>query len=88
MSQTLRLGAVRVDVYSTFTGADGAPVQQPILTTTALRADSGRLDLGSAHARPRSSARFETLFERGPPDGQPIAILLPLIEGSPSTPHG
>jgi hypothetical protein len=33
----LRLGAVRVDVYSTFMSADGMPVQRPIITTTADR---------------------------------------------------
>ena len=37
----LRLGYVRVDVYSTFTGPDGTPVQRPILTATA-RARSRR----------------------------------------------
>ena len=44
----LRLGCVRVDIYATFSGTDGAPVQKPILTTTAERAEADHPLMGSA----------------------------------------
>jgi hypothetical protein len=77
----LRLGSVRVDVYSTFTGADGTPVQQPILTTTAERAVADDLTW-EALTRAEVLGRFETVCERGP-SGQGQAIVLPAVVGSP-----
>ncbi|MGE5595506.1 MAG: hypothetical protein ACM3S1_05660 [Hyphomicrobiales bacterium] len=76
----LRLGAVRVDVYSTFTGSDGTPVQKPILTTTADRAVAD--DLAWEALTPEEIlGRFETHFERAP-NGQPVPVGLPPVEGS------
>lgn len=80
----LRLGAVRVDVYSTFSGTNGAPVQQPILTTNAVRAEADDLDW-EAHTPAEVLARFETTYEQTPA-GQPAPIVLPPIEGSPPRP--
>lgn len=39
----LRLARVRVDVYGTFSGADGRPEQRPILSTTADRGTADSL---------------------------------------------
>lgn len=80
----LRLGAVRVDVYSTFSGTNGAPVQQPILTTNAYRAEADDLTWED-HTPAEILARFETTYERSA-NGQPIAIPLPLLEGTPPRP--
>ena len=79
----LRLRAVRIDVYSTFTGADG-PVQQPILTTTAPRSVADSL-AWEALTPPEILARFETRFDRAP-NGQPLPIALDPIEGEPPAP--
>ncbi len=76
----LRLGTVRVDMYSTFTGTNGAPVQQPILSTTADRAVADSLTW-EALTPEEILGRFETTFERAP-SGQPQAIALPPVEGS------
>jgi len=40
----LQLSTVRVDVYGTFTAADGNPEQRPILTTTASRGVADSLE--------------------------------------------
>jgi hypothetical protein len=77
----LRLRSVRVDVYSTFTGNDGAPVQQPILTTTADRATADGL-AWEALTPAEVLARFETHYERSPA-GQGLPITLPPIAGDP-----
>lgn len=77
----LRLQRVRVDVYSTFTGADGVPVQQPILTTTADRQVADGLTW-EALTPAEVLGRFATRFERSPAgQGQPIR--LDPIEGAP-----
>lgn len=76
----LRLGSVRVDVYSTFTGADGTPVQQPILTTTAERAIADDLTW-EALTPAEVLGRFETVYERGPL-GQGHVITLPPVVGN------
>jgi hypothetical protein len=76
----LRLGFVRVDVYSTFTGADGTPVQQPILTTTAERAVADDLTW-EALTPAEVLGRFETTYERAP-SGQGQLIELPPVVGS------
>lgn len=75
----LRLSAVRVDVYSTFTGADGTPVQRPILTTTADRAAADELTW-EALTPEEILARFDTRYERQP-SGQPSPIALTPIDG-------
>lgn len=80
----LRLGSVRVDVYSTFSGTDGAPVQQPILTTTAERAVADSLTW-EAFTPAELLGRFDTHYDRGPA-GQPIAITLPPVVGSAPRP--
>lgn len=80
----LRLGRVRVDVYSTFTSPDGAPVQQPILTTTADRRVADELTW-EALTPAEILGRFETTYERSQ-SGQPIAITLPPIEGEAPKP--
>jgi hypothetical protein len=61
----LRLASVRVDIYSTFTGSDGTPVQQPILTTLATRADAEDL-VWEAMSPAEVLGRFETRYERSP----------------------
>lgn len=80
----LRLGFVRVDVYSTFTGTNGAPVQQPILSTTAERSVADGLTW-EALTPEEILGRFETTYERAD-SGQPIAITIPPIEGLPPRP--
>lgn len=80
----LRLGCVRVDVYSTFTGTNGAPVQQPILTTTAERAVADDLTW-EAFTPTEILGRFETDYVRTE-SGQPVAIKLPPIDGAPPRP--
>ena len=82
----LRLGSVRVDVYSSFTGPDGAPTQQPILTTTVERAIADALSW-DALTPAEVLGRFETVYQRGPL-GQPVAIDLPPIEGNAPRPTG
>ena len=81
----LRLARVRVDVYSTFTGGDGAAVQKPIVTTTADRSAADDLDWETL-APDEVLARFETLYVRRA-DGAAVPIDLPPIEGElPKTP--
>jgi hypothetical protein len=70
----LRLGSVRVDIFSTFTGSDGTPVQRPILTTTATR-DAAEDIAWEAMAPAEILGRFDTRYERGP-TGQASAIEL------------
>lgn len=82
----LRLGSVRVDVYSTFTGTNGAPVQQPILTTTADRVVADDLTW-EAFTPMEILGRFETSYVRGE-TGQSVAITLPPIDGAPPRPSG
>ncbi len=76
----LRLAVVRADIYSTFTGDDGTPVQQPILTTTAARAVADGLNW-EALTPAEVLGRFETTFDRAP-SGQGRPIVLAEIEGS------
>jgi hypothetical protein len=76
----LRLGTVRVDVYSTFTGADGTPVQQPILSTTAQRSIADDLSW-EALTPAEVLGRFDTQIGRGD-SGQAAAIVLGPVDGS------
>lgn len=76
----LRLSAVRVDVYSTFTGADGTPVQRPILTSTADRGTADSLTW-EAFTPEEILARFDTRYDRQG-SGQPNPIELAPVEGS------
>lgn len=77
----LRLRRVRVDIYATFTGEQGTPVQEPILTTTAYRSEADAIDWEAL--RPREILdRFETIVGRTS-SGAPAPIELPPIEGSP-----
>jgi len=80
----LRLGYVRVDVYSTFTGANGAPEQLPILTVTADRATADDMTW-EALTPEEILGRFEAIYTRGP-GGQPVPIELPAIRGAPPRP--
>jgi hypothetical protein len=80
----LRLGSVRVDVYSTFTGSDGTPVQQPILTTTAERGIADGL-AWEALTPTEILGRFESHYERSP-SGQARPIELDPVEGTPPAP--
>ena len=77
----LRLQFVRVDVYATFTGVDGAPTQQPILTTTAERGVADSLNW-EAFTAGELLGRFETNYNRAA-NGQPLPIELPPLEGVP-----
>ncbi len=80
----LRLGSVRVDVYSTFSGDDGAPVQRPILTSTADRLTADDLPWETLTAE-EVLARFETHYTAGE-GGRPVPIELPEIEGNAPRP--
>lgn len=80
----LRLSYARVDVYSTFPGEGGTPIQRPIITVTADRATADGLDW-EALTPEEVLRRFGATFERGP-TGQPVPIQLPPIEGSPPRP--
>lgn len=76
----LRLARVRVDIFSTFTSNDGAPVQRPVLSTTADRTAADGLNW-EALTPSEVLGRFETTFDRGP-SGQGQAIVLAPIVGS------
>ena len=80
----LRLGSVRVDIYATFGGTDGAPVQKPILTTTADRLEADHLSW-EALTPAEVLGRFTTRYERNEA-GQGVPIDLDPIEGSPPRP--
>ncbi|MEO8538850.1 MAG: hypothetical protein ABI577_03855 [bacterium] len=80
----LRLGYCRVDVYSTFTGADGTPVQRPILTVTAERVTADDMTW-EALTPEEILGRFGASYERAP-SGQPVAIELPPIDGASPKP--
>jgi hypothetical protein len=76
----LRLGTVRVDIYSTFMESDGQPVQKPILSTTAERGIAD--DLAWDALMPTEVlGRFQTNYDRGP-TGLAQPIRLPPIEGT------
>lgn len=79
----LRLGYARVDVYSTFTGEQGAQ-QRPILSVMAHRATADDI-VWEALTAEEIIGRFEAVFERGP-GGQPKAITLPPVPGKPPRP--
>ena len=80
----LRLGYVRVDVYSTFTGADGTPEQLPILTVTGDRATADEMTW-EALTPEEILGRFAAAYQRAP-NGQPVAIELPPVPGDPPRP--
>jgi hypothetical protein len=75
----LRLGYARIDVYSTFTGANGTPAQLPILTVTAERAEADEMTW-EALTPEEILGRFGATYERTP-TGQPAAIELPPVSG-------
>jgi hypothetical protein len=75
----LRLGYARIDVYSTFTGANGTPAQLPILTVTAERAEADEMTW-EALTPEEILGRFGATYERTP-TGQPAAIDLPPVSG-------
>ena len=60
----LRLGVVRVDVYSSFRDEHGAPVQRCILTTVADRAEADDLDWEALRANEIIN-RFESRYALG-----------------------
>ena len=80
----LRLGCVRVDIYATFSGTDGAPMQKPILTTTAGRAEADNLSW-EALTPAEVLGRFATRYERGEA-GQGLPIELDPVDGTPPRP--
>ncbi len=80
----LRLGYARVDVYSTFTGADGGPAQLPILTVTAERGEADDMTW-EALTPEEILGRFGATYERTE-NGRPAAIELPPIAGDPPRP--
>jgi hypothetical protein len=81
----LRLGRVRVDIYSTFAGEGGVPEQRPVLTTTAGRAIADGLTW-EAMTSAEVLGRFATRMEPGP-SGQGMPITLDPVEGEPPTPR-
>lgn len=80
----LRLAWVRADIYSTFTGSDGTPVQQPILTTTATRRVADNLTW-EALTPAEVLGRFDTRYSRSS-TGQALPIELDPIVGEPPAP--
>jgi hypothetical protein len=85
----LHLHGVRVDVYSTFAGDAGVPVQRPILTTDATRSVADSLTWEAMTAE-EILGRFETRYQRAE-NGQGLPIDLPPIEGglpAPGTAQG
>ena len=79
----------RVDVYSTFAGDAGVPVQRPILTTDATRSVADSLTWEAMTAE-EILGRFETRYQRAE-NGQGLPIDLPPIEGglpAPGTAQG
>jgi len=80
----LRLGYARVDVYSNFTGADGAPAQLPILTVTADRATADDMTW-EALTPEEILGRFEASYERTT-NGSPAPIALPEVQGNQPRP--
>ncbi|WP_322796939.1 hypothetical protein [Tepidiforma sp.] len=76
----LRLGTVRVDVYTTFTSPDGTPDQRPILTVTADRAVAEDLPW-DALTPAEILGRFEAHYEPDPA-GRPVPIELPPVSGT------
>ncbi|MBE0610165.1 MAG: hypothetical protein IH609_12360, partial [Dehalococcoidia bacterium] len=80
----LRLGYVRVDIYSTFAGADGTPEQRLIITVTADRSTADSLDW-EALTPEEVLGRFGATYERAAA-GQPVPIELPPLEGQPPRP--
>lgn len=80
----LRLGRVRVDVFSTFADAGGLPEQRPILSASADRAIADGLTW-EAMTPAELLGRFEARYERGP-GGQPAPITLDPVEGLPPMP--
>lgn len=75
----LRLDRVRVDVYSTFAGDGGIPVQRPILSSTAERAVADGLTW-EAMTPLEILGRFDSSFQREP-NGQGAPIQLDPVEG-------
>lgn len=76
----LRLGTVRVDIYSTFTEGDGQPVQKPILSTTVERGIADDLTW-DALTPAEVLGRFVTTYDRAP-TGLALPITLPPLEGT------
>ncbi len=77
----LRLRRVRIDVYTTFTDAQGLPVQRPVLSTVADRERAEGLPWESLTPEEILN-RFDTLVRLGEA-GQPLPIELPPVEGEP-----
>jgi hypothetical protein len=77
----LRLGYVRVDVYSTFFGANGAPEQRPIVSVTADRATADDMTW-EALTPEEILGRFNATFIRST-SGQAEPIELTPIAGNP-----
>jgi hypothetical protein len=75
----LRLGYARVDVYSTFTAADGSPEQRPILTVTADRGTADEMTW-EALTPEEILGRFGASYE-ATAAGRPVAIELPPAQG-------
>jgi hypothetical protein len=80
----LRLAYTRVDVYSTFSGADGTPVQRPILTVTADRMTADDITWEALTAE-ELLGRFGANYSRGT-GGQAIEIELEPVAGNPPRP--
>jgi len=80
----LRLGTVRVDVYTTFASPDGTLTQRPILTVTADRAVAEGL-AWDALTPAELLGRFDAHYIRDPA-GRAIPIELPPVAGAPPRP--
>ncbi len=80
----LRLGTVRIDVYTTFSDTGGNLAQRPILTVTADRAIAEEI-AWDALTPAEILGRFEAHYVRDPA-GRAVPIELPPITGNPPRP--
>lgn len=82
----LRLGMVRTDIYATFTGGDGTPVQKPILSCSAGRAVADSLTWDALTAA-EVLGRFDTVYRRNPAGEGEQIDLVPIEGFIPSQPY-
>lgn len=76
----LQLAAARVDVFTTFTGSAQSPVQEPILSVSANRADADAIDW-EALTPEEVLGRFSATYKRTD-SGEGAPIVLAPIEGT------
>ena len=75
----LQLERIRIDIFTTFPSKNDSLVQQPILTTTAIRSVAKELKWDTI-SEVEVLIKFTTHYAKSP-DGGPITIVLPEVEG-------